>query len=111
MKRDHTSKPADELEGIFRAEGFDPNREILTYCQSAARSGHHLFTLRLLGYDNVKNYDGSWQEWSASTLPIENRPRLSKTTAGRMLALGTLPIGIYAAIKVRGRVVRHLRNR
>ncbi len=111
LERDHTLKPADELEDVFRAEGFDPNKEILTYCQSAARSGHHLFTLRLLGYDNVKNYDGSWQEWSDSTLPIENRPHLSRTTAGKIVALCALPAGIFVAIRVRGEVMRRLRRR
>ena len=111
LERDHTLKPAEELDEMFRAEGFAPDKEILTYCQSAARSGHHLFTLRLLGYDNVKNYDGSWQEWSDTTLPIENTPHLSKTTAGKLIALCALPIGVFAAIKMRGKVIRRLRHR
>jgi thiosulfate/3-mercaptopyruvate sulfurtransferase len=62
-------KPAAELRKQFEAAGVKPGAEIITYCQTGVRAAQALFTLRLLGYTNVRNYDGSWQEWgnSAST--------------------------------------------
>ncbi|MEL6272933.1 MAG: rhodanese-like domain-containing protein, partial [Chloroflexota bacterium] len=47
-------------------------KEILTYCQTGVRSAHTWFVLtELLGYPNVRNYDGSWIEWANNTdLPI-----------------------------------------
>lgn len=105
-KGDHTMKPAGTLERMFRKEGFDPERKLIVYCQSAARSGHLLFTLRLLGHDNVKNYDGSWKEWGNSdTHPIELTPRVPfdpSATSTRLL-LSTLAAAagaLYAATKV-----------
>lgn len=82
LDSDGTMKPADQLERIFREEGFDPEKETVVYCQSAARSGQQLFTLRLLGYDRVRNYDGSWKEWGNSDRPIELTPHLSPRMAG-----------------------------
>ena len=65
-------KSAAELRKQFEQAGVKPGMEIVTYCQSGVRAAQALFTLRLLGYTNVRNYDGSWQEWgnNAST-PIE----------------------------------------
>jgi thiosulfate/3-mercaptopyruvate sulfurtransferase len=65
-------KSAAELRKQFEQAGVKPGMEIITYCQSGVRAAQALFTLRLLGYTNVRNYDGSWQEWgnNAST-PIE----------------------------------------
>jgi thiosulfate/3-mercaptopyruvate sulfurtransferase len=57
-------KPAPELAALFYAEGFTPDKEILTYCQTGVRGAHTWFVLsELLGYPNVRNYDGSWAEW------------------------------------------------
>lgn len=74
LEKDHTMKPAAELDRMFREKGFDPNKKQIVYCQSAARSGHQLFAFRLLGYDNVRNYDGSWKEWGNSKWPIKVVP-------------------------------------
>ena len=69
---DGTFKSAEELQRIFEAAGVTPNRETITYCQTGGRSAHDYFVLRLLGYQKLKNYDGSWAEWGNSeTLPIE----------------------------------------
>jgi thiosulfate/3-mercaptopyruvate sulfurtransferase len=69
---DHTFKGAEELRRIFEAAGVTPNRETITYCHTGGRSAHDYFVLRLLGYQKLKNYDGSWAEWGNSeTLPIE----------------------------------------
>jgi thiosulfate/3-mercaptopyruvate sulfurtransferase len=56
-------KPAAELRDMFEKEGVQPGKKVITYCQSAVRASHTLFTLRLLGYEQVSNYDGSWAEY------------------------------------------------
>ena len=58
-------RDAAELHTLFEAAGVTRDRTVVTYCQTGARSAHTYFTLRLLGYPEVRNYDGSWQEWSA----------------------------------------------
>jgi thiosulfate/3-mercaptopyruvate sulfurtransferase len=71
---DGTFKPADELRAIYEAEqGLSPDQDIITYCRIGERSSHTWFVLKyLLGYDQVRNYDGSWTEWGNSVgLPIE----------------------------------------
>ncbi|MFW5736006.1 MAG: sulfurtransferase [Halanaerobium sp.] len=70
---DYVFKTADELQEMYTDKGITDDKEIITYCQSAVRSSHALFTLtQLLGYDEVSNYDGSWVEWSNDeSLPIE----------------------------------------
>jgi len=71
-KEDYTFKPAEELRRLFEAKGVTKDRETITYCQTGGRAAHDYFVLRLLGYERVKNYDGSWAEWGNSeTLPIE----------------------------------------
>jgi thiosulfate/3-mercaptopyruvate sulfurtransferase len=72
---DGTFKTADELRAIYVEEnGLDPNgEEVVTYCRIGERSSHSWFVLKyLLGFDNVRNYDGSWTEWgNAVNVPIE----------------------------------------
>jgi thiosulfate/3-mercaptopyruvate sulfurtransferase len=46
--------------------GLKKGIQVITYCQTGVRAAHSLFTLRLMGYDGGKNYDGSWQEWGNS---------------------------------------------
>jgi thiosulfate/3-mercaptopyruvate sulfurtransferase len=61
---DGTFKPADELRQIYRAAGITGERPIITYCRIGERSSHSWFVLKyLLGYEPIKNYDGSWTEW------------------------------------------------
>jgi len=56
--------------------GATPERAIITYCVAGVRSAHALVMLRALGFRNVRNYDGSWYEWSADrSRPIEHAPR------------------------------------
>lgn len=62
---DGTFKSADELIALYEGEqGLHEDDEIITYCRIGERSSHTWFVLKyLLGYNNVKNYDGSWTEW------------------------------------------------
>ncbi len=71
---DGTFRSADELRAIYEGEaGLSPDREVVAYCRIGERSSHTWFVLtNLLGYENVRNYDGSWTEWGNSVgLPIE----------------------------------------
>jgi thiosulfate/3-mercaptopyruvate sulfurtransferase len=68
-----TFKSADELKELYESEGITPDKEIVTYCRIGERSSHSWFVLKeLLGYDNVRNYDGSWTEYGSLVgVPIE----------------------------------------
>ncbi len=71
---DGTFKSAEELRKIYEEEqGLDGSQEVITYCRIGERSSHSWFALTyLLGYENVRNYDGSWTEWGNSVgVPIE----------------------------------------
>jgi thiosulfate/3-mercaptopyruvate sulfurtransferase len=73
VKEDGTFKSADELRSIYGGKGLQPDREVIAYCRIGERSAHTWFVLReLLGYPQVRNYDGSWTEWGSSIkVPIE----------------------------------------
>jgi thiosulfate/3-mercaptopyruvate sulfurtransferase len=59
-----TFKSADELRQLYEGEGIGPNRPVIAYCRIGERSSHSWFALKyLLGYPEVRNYDGSWTEW------------------------------------------------
>ncbi len=66
-------KSYEELEYLYNKMGISKNNAIITYCHSGVRSAHTTFVLtELLGYKNVRNYDGSWVEWSYfKELPFE----------------------------------------
>ena len=67
-------KPAAELERIFKERGLAPSDEIITYCQIGMRASVDLFALHLMGYDKVRNYYGSWEEWgNRDDTPIETK--------------------------------------
>jgi len=65
---------AKTLKGIYENKGIKTDKVVYTLCQTAVRATHTWFVLQeLLGYDNVKVYDGSWIEWGNSELPIETK--------------------------------------
>jgi len=70
---DGTFKTAKELRAIYGGAGVDGEGETIAYCRIGERSSHTWFVLReLLGYENVRNYDGSWTEYgSLVAAPVE----------------------------------------
>lgn len=70
---DGTFKPRKDLEALYSSKGVDRDKHVITYCRIGERSSHSWFVLKyLLGYPDVRNYDGSWTEWGNSILyPIE----------------------------------------
>ncbi len=75
VRDDGTFKTRAELEALYRGKGVVPEKEIITYCRIGERSSHSWFVLRyLLGYPNVRNYDGSWTEWGNQIRSPIERP-------------------------------------
>ncbi len=65
LNPDHTFKSFDELQALYSSKGITADKQIFPYCSIGGRSGFVWFVLKyLLGYPNVRNYDGSWNEWS-----------------------------------------------
>jgi thiosulfate/3-mercaptopyruvate sulfurtransferase len=64
VNEDGTFKSFDELKALYEGKGITPDQPVITYCRIGERSSHSWFVLKyLLGYPDVKNYDGSWTEW------------------------------------------------
>ncbi|HJT86171.1 MAG TPA: sulfurtransferase [Nitrososphaeraceae archaeon] len=74
ISEDGTFKSLEEISKIYEKKGVTKDKDIITYCRIGERSSHTWFVLKyLLGYPNVKNYDGSWTEWgNLIGNPIEN---------------------------------------
>ncbi|NET29133.1 sulfurtransferase [Okeania sp. SIO1I7] len=73
VNEDGTFKSFDELQMLYSSHGIISDREVFPYCAVGGRSGYIWFVLKyLLGYPKVRNYDGSWNEWSRlPNVPIE----------------------------------------
>jgi thiosulfate/3-mercaptopyruvate sulfurtransferase len=73
VNEDSTFKSREELEHIYGSKGITSDKNVIAYCRIGERSSHTWFVLKyLLGYDKVRNYDGSWTEWGNSVgVPIE----------------------------------------
>ena len=71
---DGTFKSREELAALYGGKGVSADRPVIAYCRLGERSSHTWFVLKeLLGYPNVRNYDGSWTEWgSVIGAPIDN---------------------------------------
>ena len=70
---DGTFKSPEELRALYAGLGVTPDKDVVAYCRIGERSSHTWFVLtQLLGYQNVRNYDGSWTEWGSLVgVPIE----------------------------------------
>ena len=63
-QEDGTFKPVEQLRALYEGKGVTKDKDVVTYCRIGERSSHTWFVLKyLLGYDKVRNYDGSWTEW------------------------------------------------
>ncbi|HEY7594971.1 MAG TPA: sulfurtransferase [Actinophytocola sp.] len=73
---DGTFKSADDLRELYKAAGIDESKATIAYCRIGERSSHTWFALHeLLGYSDVKNYDGSWTEYGSLVgVPVEIGP-------------------------------------
>ncbi|MBD2435043.1 MULTISPECIES: sulfurtransferase [Fischerella] len=65
LNEDGTFKSAEDLHTLYSSQGITADKEVFPYCAIGGRSAYTWFVLKyLLGYPNVRNYDGSWNEWS-----------------------------------------------
>lgn len=73
VKENGAFKSAEELKALYGSKGVVPEKEVVAYCRIGERSSHTWFVLKyLLGYPNVRNYDGSWTEWGSLVgVPVE----------------------------------------
>ena len=73
VAEDATFKTPEALRALYSGKGVTPDKNVIAYCRIGERSAHTWFVLHyLLGYPNVRNYDGSWTEWgSLVDVPIE----------------------------------------
>ena len=71
--KDGTFRSADDLRALYEGAGITADREVIAYCRIGERSAHTWFALtELLGYPDVKNYDGSWTEYGSLVgVPVE----------------------------------------
>ena len=73
VRDDGTFKSSQELRDVYGSKGITPDKQVTAYCRIGERSAHTWFVLsELLGYEGVRNYDGSWTEWgNLVDVPIE----------------------------------------
>ncbi|PZR62938.1 MAG: sulfurtransferase, partial [Chloroflexi bacterium] len=73
VREDGTFKSLEELAALYASRGIRGDQEVVAYCRIGERSSHTWFVLKeLLGYPNVRNYDGSWTEYGSLVgVPIE----------------------------------------
>jgi thiosulfate/3-mercaptopyruvate sulfurtransferase len=73
VREDGTFKDADELRELYAAKGITEDKDVIAYCRIGERSSHTWFVLHeLLGFQRVRNYDGSWTEYGSLVgVPIE----------------------------------------
>jgi thiosulfate/3-mercaptopyruvate sulfurtransferase len=95
---DGTFKSPEALKDLYQSKGVTGTDEVIAYCRIGERSSHTWFVLKyLLGYDKVKNYDGSWTEWGNLVgAPIVNENASKAPRAGD----GFLGLGFASMLSV-----------
>lgn len=84
-------KNRDEIVALLQAHGLTSDKEIVAHCQTGIRSSYATLVLLGLGYDRVKNYDGSWIEWANNpTLPIINAEGHLDSSVQVSMTMGSL---------------------
>lgn len=73
LEEDTSFKPAEDMRALLRERGATPGKDIISYCKTGHRAALGYFVMtQLLGYKNVRSYDGSWTEWGSIVgFPIE----------------------------------------
>ena len=84
VREDGTFKSHDELAALYEAKGVTSDKDVIAYCRIGERSSHSWFVLHeLLGYERVRNYDGSWTEYGSLVgVPIDNPAAAAAAAAG-----------------------------
>src|SRR6266540_1716658 len=94
---DGSFKSAGDLKSLYEGEGITSDKEVIAYCRIGERSSHTWFALHeLLGYDNVKNYDGSWTEYGSLVgVPVEMGREIQgrNTSCGSVIGLSRIRPG------------------
>ena len=78
LGEDSTFLPVDQLARRFEEAGVETEGTAVSYCQTGIRAAQDYFVLRLLGYADVRLYDGSWEEWGNN-----DRFPVDRGTSGR----------------------------
>ena len=69
-----TFKPADDLKQLYEGHGVLPSSDVIVYCQVGMRASVDIFSMRLIGYDKLRNYYGAWEEWgNRDDLPLATK--------------------------------------
>lgn len=75
LKNPHKLKPVSELKAILEAKGVTPDKDVIVTCSTGREASLQFLVLKhLLNYPNVRIYEGSWTEYSASNLPVATGP-------------------------------------
>lgn len=72
LNKDATVKDADSIKTSLEDKGIQTGQELVCYCTGGVRSAWLYFVLKLVGYEHIRNYPGSWWEWSRDfSCPVE----------------------------------------
>lgn len=87
LNSDGTLKDLSTIQNLFQDFGMQPSHEVITYCLGGVRSAWVYFVLKLAGYEKVRNYPGSWWEWSRDfAAPAEKDVKLLHKVSGQTQA-------------------------